>query len=235
MIRVLVADDEWMVRAMLRTILEAAAGITVVAEAGDGAGAIAEARRHRPDVALVDIRMPGTDGLRATAELVRLPVPPKVVVLTTFDLDEYVRTALRNGAVGFLLKDASADEMVAGVRAAAVGDAMLSPRVTRRLLATFADAPQAPPEAAGRATARDRLRSLTDKELEVLRELGEGVPNAGIARRLHLSEATVKTHVSHILTKLALTNRVQAALLAHRAGLTRIAPDPAPEDGPPTW
>jgi len=221
MIRVLVVDDEWMVRAMLRTILEAAGDIIVVAEAGDGADALAQARRHRPDVVLIDIRMPGLDGLSATAELVTFPAPPKVIILTTFDLDEYVRTALQNGAVGFLLKDASADEMVAGVRAAAAGDAMLSPRVTRRLLAMFADARQAPPETDARATARARLEALTDKEVEVLRELGEGAANAGIARRLHLSEATVKTHVSHILTKLKLTNRVQAAILAHHAGLIR--------------
>jgi DNA-binding NarL/FixJ family response regulator len=221
MIRVLVVDDEWMVRAMLRTILEAAGDIIVVAEAGDGADALAQARRHRPDVVLIDIRMPGLDGLSATAELATFPAPPKVIILTTFDLDEYVRTALQNGAVGFLLKDASADEMVAGVRAAAAGDAMLSPRVTRRLLAMFADARQAPPETDARATARARLEVLTDKEVEVLRELGEGAANAGIARRLHLSEATVKTHVSHILTKLKLTNRVQAAILAHHAGLTR--------------
>ncbi|MGK5683774.1 response regulator [Actinoplanes sp. URMC 104] len=221
MIRVLVVDDEWMVRAMLRTILESAPDISVVGEAGDGAEALVQAQRHRPDVVLIDIRMPGRDGLSATQELVRLPMPPKVIILTTFDLDEYVRTALRNGAVGFLLKDASADEMIAAVRAAAAGDAMLSPRVTRRLLETFAAAPEPPLDPGRHARARERLKPLSDKEFEVLRELAEGLSNADIARRLHLSEATVKTHVSRILAKLKLTNRVQAAILAHHAGLAQ--------------
>ena len=212
MIRVLLVDDEWMVRAMLRTILQAAEDVVVVAEAADGAEAVEQARRHRPDVALVDIRMPGVDGLTAVRRLRQLPVPPEVIVLTTFDLDEYVRTALRGGAVGFLLKDASAEEMTGAVRAVAAGDAALAPRVTRRLLSTFA-----------RPTPRDRalaqLTPLTGKEREVLSTLAAGLANADIARRLQLSEATVKTHVSRILTKLGLTNRVQAAILAHEAGL----------------
>ena len=221
MIRVLVVDDEWMVRAMLRTILHAAGDISVVAESGDGADAVTQARRHHPDVALIDIRMPGTDGLRATTHLGRLPHPPKVVVLTTFDLDEYVRTALRNGAVGFLLKDATGEEMIAAVRAAHAGDAMLSPRVTRRLLDTFAREPGAETPDPAQAEAQRRLRSLTRKEREVLHALGDGLANADIAHRLHLGESTVKTHISRILAKLGLTNRVQAALLAHRAGLNR--------------
>ncbi|GAA3286433.1 MULTISPECIES: response regulator [Dactylosporangium] len=214
MIRVLVADDEWMVRAMLRTILEADGDIAVVAEAADGAEVVALAKRHRPDVTVVDIRMPGTDGLTATRALRRLPHPPAVVVLTTFDIDEYVRAALRYGAVGFLLKDATAAEMTAAVRAAAGGDAMLAPRVTRRLLETLAgrDTPE-------RIRAERRLERLTAKEREVLTAVAEGLPNADIAARLRLSEATVKTHVSRILTKLELGNRVQAAILAHRAGL----------------
>ncbi|AGL16648.1 response regulator transcription factor [Actinoplanes sp. N902-109] len=220
MISILVVDDEWMVRAMLRTILGSAADLTVVGEAADGAEAVAQAQKLRPDVVLIDIRMPGRDGLSATLDLVRLPMAPKVIILTTFDLDEYVRTGLRNGAVGFLLKDASADEMIAAVRAAAAGDAMLSPRVTRRLLETFADAPEQPPGTDRQAAARDRLSPLSDKELEVLRTLADGMANADIARHLHLSEATVKTHVSRILAKLKLTNRVQAAILAHHAGLT---------------
>jgi len=211
-IRVLLVDDEWMVRAMLRTILQAAEDVVVVAEAADGAEAVEQARRHRPDVALVDIRMPGVDGLTAVRRLRQLPGPPEVIVLTTFDLDEYVRTALRGGAVGFLLKDASAEEMTGAVRAVAAGDAALAPRVTRRLLSTFA-----------RPTPRDRalaqLTPLTGKEREVLSTLAAGLANADIARRLQLSEATVKTHVSRILTKLGLTNRVQAAILAHEAGL----------------
>jgi len=213
-IRVLVADDEWMVRTTLRTILEAGGDIEVVAEAGDGGEAVALARRHRPEVAVVDIRMPVVDGLAATRQLVRLAHPPAVVVLTTFDLDDYVRAALRLGAVGFLLKDASAAQMTAAVRAAAAGEAMLAPRVTRRLLETFAGR-----DTAERIAAQRRLERLTAKEREVLAALAEGLANAEIAARLHLSEATVKTHVSRVLAKLGLGNRVQAAVLAHRAGL----------------
>ncbi|TDD92217.1 response regulator [Actinomadura rubrisoli] len=211
MIRVLIVDDEWMVRAMLRTIMETAPDVTVVGEASDGDEALREAGARAPDVVLMDIRMPRADGLTATERMARLPRPPSVVVLTTFDLDEYVRTALRHGAVGFLLKDASAQEMLAAVRSAARGDAMLSPKVTRRLLRDFADT--------GRSEAERRLTVLTAKEREVLVRVGGGLSNTDIAAALHMSEATVKTHVSRILTKLSLTNRVQAAILAHRAGL----------------
>lgn len=213
-IRTLVADDEWMVRSMLRTILEAACDIEVVAEAADGAEAVELARRHRPDVVLTDIRMPRTDGLVATEQLARLDPSPQVVVLTTFDLDEYVHAALRNGAVGFLLKDATAEEMASAVRSAAGGDAMLSPRVTRRLLDTFAG-----PEPQPRRDAGARLEVLTDKEREVLVAVGTGLSNGEIAVTLHMSEATAKTHISRLLAKLHLTNRVQAAILAHQAGL----------------
>ncbi|MEO3928185.1 response regulator transcription factor [Micromonosporaceae bacterium B7E4] len=216
MIRLLVVDDEWMVRAMLRTIMDAYDDIEVVGEAGDGDEAVRQARDLRPDVVLMDIRMPRADGLDATAALARFAMPPKVVVLTTFDLDEYVATALRHGAVGFLLKDATADQMAAAVRSAAAGDAMLSPQVTRRLLHRFA-APADP----DRHDALRRLNVLTDKEREVLVALGEGLTNSDIGRRLYLSEATVKSHVSRLLAKLQLTNRVQAAILAHRAGLVR--------------
>jgi DNA-binding NarL/FixJ family response regulator len=214
MIRVLVVDDEWMVRAMLRRILDGYDDLEVVGEAGDGREAVAEARRHRPDVVLMDIRMPRADGLAATAELSRFAEPPKVVVLTTFDLDEYVETALRHGAVGFLLKDATAEQLAQAVRSAAAGDAMLSPQVTRRLLRRFS-APSDPRH----EDAVRRLAVLTDKEREVLAAVGEGLANSDIADRLVLSEATVKSHVSRILAKLQLTNRVQAAILAHRAGL----------------
>ncbi|AVT29910.1 DNA-binding response regulator [Plantactinospora sp. BC1] len=216
MIRLLVVDDEWMVRAMLRTIMDAYDDIEVVGEAGDGDEAVRQARDLRPDVVLMDIRMPRADGLDATAALARFAVPPKVVVLTTFDLDEYVATALRHGAVGFLLKDATADQMAAAVRSAAAGDAMLSPQVTRRLLHRFAE-----PADPGRQHALRRLDVLTGKEREVLVALGEGLTNSDIGRRLHLSEATVKSHVSRLLAKLQLSNRVQAAILAHRAGLVR--------------
>ncbi|MFJ9587907.1 response regulator [Streptomyces acidicola] len=216
MIRVLIVDDEWMVRSMLRTIMESADDITVIGEAADGAEAVSLARSERPDVVLMDIRMPRADGLTATQRLRKLATPPKVVVLTTFDLDEYVHTALRSGAVGFLLKDATAADMLAAVRSAASGDAMLSPRITRRLLDRFADAD---PGSGRTAQARRRLEVLTDKEREVLVALARGMSNTDIATHLYVSEATVKTHVSRILSKLDLTNRVQAAILAHRAGL----------------
>jgi DNA-binding NarL/FixJ family response regulator len=213
-IRVLVVDDEWMVRAMLRTIMSAYDDIEVVGEAEDGDRAVWQARTHRPDVVLMDIRMPRADGLAATAALARFPDPPKVVVLTTFDLDEYVETALRHGAVGFLLKDATAEQMTAAVRSAAAGDPMQSPRVTRRLLHRFAE-----PSSPRRRDASRRIEVLTDKERQVLTAVGEGLANSDIGRRLHLSEATVKSHVSRVLAKLQLTNRVQAAILAHHAGL----------------
>ncbi|MBO2445851.1 response regulator transcription factor [Actinomadura barringtoniae] len=214
MIRVLIVDDEWMVRAMLRTIMESAGDVVVVGEASDGDEAVRLARAERPDVVLMDIRMPHADGLSATERLARFDRPPSVVVLTTFDLDEYVRTALRHGAAGFLLKDASAAEMLTAVRSAARGDAMLSPKVTRRILSYLNEAdPGLRPE------SRARLEVLTAKEREVLVAVGDGLSNVEIAARLYMSEATVKTHVSRILTKLSLTNRVQAAILAYRAGL----------------
>lgn len=214
MIRVLIVDDEWMVRAMLGSILGAHDDIDIVGEAVDGADAVREATRLQPDVVMMDIRMPCTDGLTATEDLARMANPPKVVVLTTFDLDEYVATALRNGAVGFLLKDATAEQMVGAVRSAAAGDAMLSPQITRRLLHRFST-----PVSPQSTLARQHVHGLTDKEREVLTALGQGLPNSEIARRLHLSEATVKNHVTRILAKLNLTNRVQAAILAHHAGL----------------
>ncbi|GCB42832.1 response regulator transcription factor [Streptomyces sp. NL15-2K] len=213
-IRALIVDDEWMVRSMLRTILEAAPDITVTGEASDGVEAVDLARTLQPDVVLMDIRMPRGDGLTATERMARLDPPPYVVVLTTFDLDEYVHTALRNGAVGFLLKDASADDMLAAVRSAARGDAMISPRITRRLLRKFAE-----PAPDRHSDAEQRLAVLTDKEREVLVAVGGGLSNTEIAAALYMSEATAKTHVSRILAKLDLANRVQAAILAHQAGL----------------
>ncbi|MGP3977269.1 response regulator [Streptomyces sp. 8N114] len=221
-ISVLIVDDEWMVRSMLRTILESAPDITVAGEASDGNTAVSMAATLRPDVVLMDIRMPRADGLTATERLARSAHPPHVVVLTTFDLDDYVRTALHHGAVGFLLKDATAHDMTAAVRSAARGDAMLSPKVTRRLLRHFTedDEGRRGTQTEQRAAeARQRLQALTAKEREVLAALGKGLSNTDIAAALRMSEATAKTHISRILTKLSATNRVQAAILAHHAGL----------------
>lgn len=213
-IRTMIVDDEWMVRSMLCAILDAAPDITVIGEASNGVEAVDLARTLHPDVVLMDIRMPQGDGLTATERIARLDPPPYVVVLTTFDLDEYVHAALRDGAVGFLLKDASAGDMLAAVRSAARGDAMLSPRVTRRLLRKFAE-----PAPDRRSDAAQRLAVLTEKEREVLIAVGGGLSNTEIAATLYMSEATAKTHVSRILAKLDLNNRVQAAVLAHQAGL----------------
>jgi DNA-binding NarL/FixJ family response regulator len=212
MIRVLIVDDEALVRSGLRLILSAAEDLLVVAEAADGAAAVAAVRRHRPDVVLMDVRMPGTDGLTAAEQLRALPQPPYVIMLTTFDEDEYVHRALRAGAVGFLLKDTPPTELAGAVRTVAAGNAMLAPTVTRRLLDAFDD------RYAGQAAAASaRLDVLTDREREVADEVAEGRSNAEIARRLGTTEATVKTHVSRILAKLGLDNRVQAAILVRDA------------------
>jgi DNA-binding NarL/FixJ family response regulator len=213
--RVLIVDDEALVRAGLKLILESGEDLEVVGEAEDGADAVEAVRRHRPDVVLMDIRMPRQDGLATTTELQRLPQPPKVIVLTTFDLDDYVFRALQAGASGFLLKDTPPRELVHAVRVVAEGEAMLSPAVTRRLIGHFA--------AGGRTdrqrAAKERLTALTDRELEVLGAVGRGMSNAEVGRELFMSEATVKAHVSRVLVKLDATNRVQVAILAHDAGL----------------
>ncbi|PZF96992.1 response regulator [Micromonospora deserti] len=212
MIRVLVVDDEHLVRSGLRLILAAAPEITVVGEAADGAEALVEARRLRPDVVLLDVRMPGADGLSAAARIVATGA--KVIMLTTFDRDEYVHQALRAGAVGFLLKDTPPQELATAVRTVAAGHAMLAPTVTRRLIDSFAE--RGP---ARRDAARQRLGQLTGRELEIAREVGRGHANAEIARRLTMSEATVKAHVSRALAKLGAANRVQLAILVHDADL----------------
>jgi len=211
-IRLLVVDDQAMMRAGFRMILEAQPDIRVVGEAPDGAAAVAEAQRLRPDVVLMDIRMPRLDGVEATRRLSGL----RVLILTTFDLDEYVVAALRAGASGFLLKDAPPEELVRAVRVVAAGDALLAPSVTRRLLDRFAGLPGDAPAAAARA-----LERLTEREREVLGLIARGLSNAEIAAHLVVTEATVKTHVSHVLAKLDLRDRVQAVVLAYDLGLVR--------------
>jgi len=209
---VVVADDQELVRAGFCVILEAA-GFTVAGEAADGAAAVALADSERPDVVLMDIRMPVMDGLEATRLITAAgPGAPKVVILTTFDLDDYVYEALRSGASGFLLKDAPRADLVAAVRVAAAGDALLAPSVTRRLIEAFARRP------ASVAPAPSRLLSLTPRERDILLQVARGRSNIEIARELVVTEATVKTHVGHLLAKLGLRDRVQAVILAYETG-----------------
>ena len=213
--RVLVVDDQALVRSGFRMILEAEADLEVVGEAVDGVDAVAEAERTRPDVVLMDIRMPRMDGIDATARIVRQTDGPRVLVLTTFDLDEYVFRGLRAGASGFLLKDMSPEDLVRAVRVVAAGDSLLSPSVTRRLIEAYVSTPDehGPPP-------RD-LSVLTDREREVLELVGRGSSNAEIAERLFLSIATVKTHVNRVFAKLSLRDRAQAVVLAYESGLVR--------------
>lgn len=216
-LRVLLVDDDPLVRAGLSMILSSDPALEVVAEAVDGAQAVDAVHASRPDVVLMDIRMPKVDGLAATARITALDPAPKVLVLTTFDLDDYVFRALEAGASGFLLKDTPPRELVSAVKVVAAGDAMLSPGVTRTLIGHYATE-----GAQGRRQrALTRLQVLTDREREVLVAVGSGLSNAEIGRTLFLSEATVKAHVSRLLLKLEATNRVQVAILAHDAGLLR--------------
>jgi DNA-binding NarL/FixJ family response regulator len=214
-IRVLIVDDEELVRFGLRTVLEAAGDFQVVGEAGNGADGVAAARELEPDVVLTDIRMPVMDGLAATKQLLALPNPPQVAVLTTFHVDEYVYAALAAGAAGFLLKDTPPREIAAAVRAVADGTATLSPKVTAQLIESYVDKAAAP----RKAQALRQIAELSDREREVLQLLGTGDSNADLAKKLFVSEATVKTYVSRMLAKLDLANRTQAAILAHEAGL----------------
>jgi DNA-binding NarL/FixJ family response regulator len=213
MIRVLLVDDEQLVRSGLRMILQASGEVEVVAEAADGAEAVEQVRLHRPDVVLMDIRMPTMDGMAATRHITALPNPPKIIVLTTFELDEYVHAALQHGAVGFLLKDTPPRDLLQAVRTVSAGNAMLSPTVTKRLLAEFTA------RGSSREVAAQQLAALTEREREVVVAVAQGLSNAEIGRRLFMSEATVKAHVSRVLAKLGMSNRVQAAILAHDAGL----------------
>jgi DNA-binding NarL/FixJ family response regulator len=213
-IRVLVVDDQELVRSGFCVILDAADGITVVGEAANGQAAVAAVADSEPDVVLMDIRMPGMDGLEATRLITRgSPAAPKVVILTTFDLDDYVYAALRAGASGFLLKDSPRHDLIAAVRVAAAGDALLAPSVTRRLIEVFA---RKPPEI---APSPARLASLTARERDVLMLLARGRSNSEIALRLFVGEATVKSHVGNLLAKLGLRDRVQAVILAYETGM----------------
>ncbi|MFE4592345.1 response regulator [Streptomyces laurentii] len=216
-IRVLIADDQSMVRQGFTVLLNAEPGIEVVGQAVDGADAVAQAGALAPDVVLMDVRMPGTGGIEATRLLTEpADATVKVLILTTFDLDEYVYEALRAGASGFLLKDASAEELAQAVRVVARGDALLAPNVTKRLIAEFSRLSPVP-----RAPLKDRLGALTERETEVLTLIAQGLSNAEIAVRLVLAEQTVKTFVSRILAKLALRDRTQAAVHAYETGLVR--------------
>ncbi|HEY7591642.1 MAG TPA: response regulator transcription factor [Actinophytocola sp.] len=215
MIRVVVVDDEPMVCAHLRTILGSSGDIEVVDEAHDGAAGVEAVVRSQPDLVLMDLRMPGVDGLTAIERIGRLADPPVVVVLTTFDADQYVLRALRAGAAGFLVKSTPPADLIGLVRVAADGHTVLSPAAARRLVAASADSQPA------REHARKLVGTLTEREAEVLSCLGEGLSNAQIASRLYLSEATVKGYVSRMLVKLGCANRTQAGLLAHDAGIVR--------------
>jgi DNA-binding NarL/FixJ family response regulator len=214
-INVLLVDDEALVRAGLRMILETTEDISVVGEAEDGRAAVEAVDRLRPDVVLMDVRMPRLDGLAATSAVRARPGAPAVVVLTTFDTDDAVFRALEAGATGFLLKDTPPEDLLRAVRLAAAGDSMLSPAVTRQVITRFT----AEDRTARRREALQRLSGLTEREREVLIEIGRGLSNADIAARLYMSEATVKSHVTHLFDKLDATNRVQLAIAAFRAGL----------------
>jgi DNA-binding NarL/FixJ family response regulator len=217
-ITVVIADDQQMIRSGLRVILESEPDITVLGEAGNGAEAIELVRRHSPAVALLDIRMPVMDGLQAARKVIELHPETRVLILTTFDADDYVYEALRAGASGFLLKDSPADQLITAVRCLAAGEALIDPVITRRLISQFALAARRP------AGLPEELRALTARELDVLRLVARGLSNIEIARELVVEENTVKTHVSRLLMKLGLRDRVQAVVLAYESGF--ITPDP---------
>lgn len=214
-IRVVVADDQPIVRSAFKTILDAQSDLAVVGEAENGRDAVAVARRLRPDVVVMDIRMPEMDGIEATRQLTAGPEPIRVLVLTTFDLDEHVYDALHAGASGFLLKDVTRDELVHAVRVVAGGEALLSPTVTRRLIAEFTRL--------GRGPAADvaLLDRLTTRERDVLEQMALGLSNGEIAAKLYVGEATVKSHVAHVLQKLAVRDRTQAVIVAYESGLVQ--------------
>jgi DNA-binding NarL/FixJ family response regulator len=214
MIRVAIADDQAMVRAGFRMIVESQTDMRIAGEAGDGQEAIDLVNRERPDVILMDVRMPRLDGIAATRQVADIT---RVVILTTYELDEYVFDALAAGASAFLLKAAPPEDLIKAIRVVASGDALLAPSVTRRLIQEFAKRPEP------QARKAKQLESLTDRERDVLREVARGLSNAEIAARLHVAETTVKTHVAHVLDKLDLRDRVQAVILAYEAGLVGSA------------
>jgi DNA-binding NarL/FixJ family response regulator len=222
-IRVLLVDDQSLLRLGFRMVLEAQPDIEVVGEAGDGAQAVPMTRRLRPDVVLMDVRMPVLDGIQATRQIVASGSPARILVLTTFDLDEYVYAALRAGASGFLLKDVPPADLLTGIRAVAAGDAVVAPSVTRRLLDAFAG--QLPDPSTGRSPTDQQLQQLTEREREVLVEVARGHSNHEIAERLTVSEATVKTHVGRLLTKLGLRDRVQVVVFAYETGIVQPGTD----------
>ena len=210
-IRVLVADDQSMVRAGFRMLLSGEDDIEVVAEASNGLEAVAEAARFHPTVVLMDIRMPQLDGLAATRRILATDNNARILILTTFDLDEYVYEALRSGASGFVLKDDPPEQLIAAIRVVAAGEALLSPAITKRVIKQFTRMPRPEPPR--------QLDELTERELEVFRLIARGLSNAEIGRELYISDTTVKTHITHILMKLNLRDRVQAVVLAHETGL----------------
>jgi len=212
-IRVLIADDQALVRGGFRMILESQNDMEVVGEAEDGRQAVARSKELKPDVVLMDIRMPEMDGLEATRRLVDAPEAPRVLMLTTFDMNEYVYEAMKSGASGFLLKDVRPEQLAEAVRTVAAGDALLAPAITRRLIEEFV---RRPPPGQNRPAELDEL---TERELEVLKLIAKGLSNGELAKELFLSEATVKTHVTRILMKLHLRDRVQAVVLAYESGL----------------
>ena len=213
-VRVLICDDQPLVRTGVRTLLGTQPDIEVVGEAEDGAAAVTEAARLRPDVVLMDVRMPGTDGITATGRIARGDNAPRVLVLTTYDQDEYVFDALASGASGFLLKDARPEDLISGIRSVAAGDALLAPSVTRRLIGLFAKGRLGEVRA-----AVTRFESLTEREREVLGLVVRGLSNAEIADTLHVTEHTVKTHVANVLRKLDLRDRVHAVIFAYESAL----------------
>ncbi|MFE7835058.1 response regulator [Streptomyces sp. NPDC057474] len=212
-VRVMVVDDQPMVRAGFAAVIDAEHDLSVVGEAGDGVAAVSLAQRTTPDVVVMDIRMPGMDGLTATRLITELPSPPKILVLTTFDLDVYVYDALRAGSSGFMLKDAEPEDLLTAIRVVAAGDGILAPAVTRRLIGAFAQGAPVPTGATG------ALTELTPREREVLLQIASGLTNAEIGGRLGVATGTVKSHVNALLTKLQLRDRVQATILAYETGL----------------